>query len=71
MRFKLSSYLVGNPQVFPSETAQTTPSFSWDRVEGAAGYTIQIDDDANFSDPIIDRKQDSTSFTPARGSARR
>ena len=64
MRFKLTSEPVGNPTVSTGELAQTTPSFRWQRVEGAAGYTLQVDDDANFSKPIINEKLDSTAFTP-------
>lgn len=75
MRFKLDSRQVGNPTFSTGEVvvgagltgeeiAPTTPTFSWDRVEGAAGYTIQIDSDANFSDPVIDEKLDGTSYTP-------
>lgn len=54
-RFKLASRLVGNPQVSTGEQANTSPVFTWDRVEGASGYHIQIDNDANFSKPEIDR----------------
>ncbi|MFZ1708970.1 MAG: hypothetical protein WAW20_10325, partial [Anaerolineae bacterium] len=27
----------------------TTPTFSWQRVEGASGYTLQVDDNNDFS----------------------
>ena len=65
MRFKLDSRQVGNPQLSTGNLAETTPSFWWDRVEGASGYTIQVDDDANFSNPIlINKKIDGISFTP-------
>lgn len=64
MRFKLGSREVGNPQLSTGNLANTTPSFWWDRVEGAAGYTIQVDDDSNFSSPIINVKTDATSYTP-------
>ncbi len=64
-RFKLDSRQVGNPQLSTGNLAETTPSFWWDRVEGASGYTIQVDDDANFSTPILlNKKIDGTSFTP-------
>lgn len=63
MRFKLSSRLVGNPTLSTGNLAETTPSFWWDRVEGAAGYTIQIDEDSNFSSPTT-VKVDGTSYTP-------
>lgn len=58
MRFKLVSRLVGSPQVSTGEQANTSPVFTWDRVEGASSYQIQIDNDANFSKPEIDRAID-------------
>ena len=64
MRFKLDSRQVGNPTLSTGDLAQTTPTFSWQRVEGASGYTIQVDDDANFSSPVINEKVISTSYTP-------
>jgi hypothetical protein len=64
MRFKLDSRQVGNPQLSTSDDVFMTPTFTWERVEGASGYTIQIDDDANFSAPMIDQATDATSFTP-------
>ncbi len=62
MRFKLASRLVGNPTVSTGAQANTTPEFSWDRVEAAAGYTIQIDNDANFSNPEVNKKVDPNAF---------
>jgi len=64
MRFKLDSREVGNPQLSTGNLAETTPSFWWDRVEGASGYTVQVDNDANFSSPVINKKIDGTSHTP-------
>ena len=64
MRFKLDSRQVGNPQLSTSDNVFMTPTFIWERVEGASGYTIQIDDDANFSDPMINQATDATSYTP-------
>jgi len=64
MRFKLDSRMVGNPMTSTGDVAAMTPSFHWTRVEAAAGYTIQIDDDANFSNPLITEKIASTSYTP-------
>lgn len=64
MRFKLSSYPVANMQPANKALTLNTPSFGWDRVEGAAGYIIQVDDDANFSAPIIGEEVDATRFTP-------
>lgn len=64
MRFRLESRQVGNPRISTAENAFMTPTFLWDRVEGASGYTIQIDNDSNFSSPLIDQPTDATSFTP-------
>jgi hypothetical protein len=65
MRFKLDSRLVGNPRLSTGVDAFMTPTFLWDRVEGAAGYTIQIDDDSNFSSPLLTQATDADSFTPS------
>jgi hypothetical protein len=62
MRFKLTSREVEDPMVFTETLAGTTPSFHWKRVEGAGGYTVQVDDDSNFSDPEIERKIDLTEY---------
>jgi hypothetical protein len=68
MRFKLTSYQPGNPTVTlgnPAlgEAASATPSFTWQRVEGAARYTIQIDTDFNMNAPDINETVDGNSFT--------
>jgi hypothetical protein len=68
MRIKLDSREVGNPRLSTEDLAgglaATTPTFLWDRVEGAAGYTLQIDSDSNFSRPILNLPLDGTSYTP-------
>lgn len=64
MRFRLDSRLVGNPRPTSGIIAEGTPTFTWDRVEGAAGYKLQVDDDANFSSPLISVLVDGASFTP-------
>ncbi len=63
MRFKLDSRLVGNPRLSTGVIANTTPTFEWDRVEGASTYRLQIDDDANFSSPLAVTLS-GTSYTP-------
>lgn len=48
-------------------TVLTTPAFTWARVEGAAGYLLQVGERANLDDPanvLIERSTDATSFTP-------
>jgi len=64
LRFKLDSRRVENARLSTGVDAFMTPTFLWDRVEGAAGYTIQIDDDSNFSSPLVNQATDATSFTP-------
>ncbi|MEZ4834868.1 MAG: hypothetical protein R2873_23265 [Caldilineaceae bacterium] len=70
MRFKLDSRQAVNPylsqggHVSADNVVETTPSFNWDRVEGAAGYQIQVDDDANFSSPILSKLPNGTSYIP-------
>jgi hypothetical protein len=68
MRFKLTSYQPGNPTTTlgnqgAGEVAYATPSFTWQRVEGASRYTIQIGNDANLNSPFINRTIDSSSYT--------
>jgi hypothetical protein len=63
MRFKLASRVAENPTVTAGEVVTTTPAFAWDRIESAAGYTIQIDNDANFSNPEVNKKIDPNGFT--------
>ena len=65
MRFTLDSQSVGNPSLSTSSEANTTPTFSWERLEGVSGYTIQVDTSADFSRPVINTKVDGTSFTPS------
>ena len=67
MRFKLTSYQPSSPAVTADaagNVAHATPSFTWDRVEGAARYTIQIDNDFNMNSPITNKTIDGDSYTP-------
>ncbi|MEZ4864554.1 MAG: hypothetical protein R3C14_24780 [Caldilineaceae bacterium] len=64
LRFKLDSRQVGNPTLSTGALAATTPTFFWDRVDGAAGYTLQVANDANFSSLVINQAVDGTSYTP-------
>ncbi|MFZ1709977.1 MAG: hypothetical protein WAW20_15435, partial [Anaerolineae bacterium] len=45
-RFTLDSLPTGG---LTSAPTFTTPTFSWQRVEGASGYTLQVDDNNDFS----------------------
>lgn len=64
MRFKLDSRQVGNPQLASGAVSSALPSFQWEHVEGAAGYTLQISNDSNFSNPLLNLALDSVSYTP-------
>ena len=70
MRFKLDSRQAVNPylsmggHVSEDSVVESTPSFNWERVEGAAGYQIQVDNDANFSSPILSKLPNGTSYIP-------
>ena len=64
MRFRLDSRRVENTLPLDGSTAARTPTFTWDRVEGASGYKVQLDNDFNFSSPLFNGNVDGTSFTP-------
>jgi hypothetical protein len=69
-RFKLDSRMVGNPRLSTGSDVFMTPTFEWDRVEGAASYRLQVDDDALFGSPLIDIGVDGVSYTPQETSTR-
>jgi hypothetical protein len=64
MRFKLDSRDVGSPHLSTGVAAYMTPTFLWERVEGAAGYVLQVDIDPGFNDPVVNIATDATSYTP-------
>lgn len=43
------------------------PAFSWNIVSGATGYQIFVDDNNDFSSPVIDQSPAGTSYTPTSG----
>jgi hypothetical protein len=47
-----------------ASTADPTPTFRWNAVTSAAKYTLQVDNNADFSSPIINRTQTTTTYTP-------
>lgn len=47
-----------------ASTADTTPTFSWNSVANANEYEIEVDNNADFSSPIVNRTQPGTQFTP-------
>jgi hypothetical protein len=42
-----------------------TPTFSWDLVEGAESYDLQVDNDPNFGSPEISANTAQVSYTPS------
>ena len=47
-----------------SSTSDRTPTFSWNAPSGATSYIIQIDNNSNFSSPLVNLAVSNTSFTP-------
>lgn len=64
IRIKLTSRKTANLRITPNNPVWMTPTFSWDRVDGASGYTLQIDNDSNFASPEINEKVDGITYTP-------
>ncbi|MDP2661718.1 MAG: hypothetical protein Q8R28_13405, partial [Dehalococcoidia bacterium] len=60
-QFSLAAFV---PQNLRTSYDFTTPTFSWEPVEGAASYRFQLDNDVDFSSPIFDIDTESTSYTP-------
>lgn len=53
--------------ITPSDDAtigDTSPSFSWESVVGATGYTIEVSDSSDFATPIIQEDVSENAFTP-------
>ena len=45
--------------------ADNTPTFDWSEPAGAAGYHIQVDDNSNFSSPVMDQYPSASTYTPS------
>jgi len=60
--------LVPEPEGLQTSITFATPTFSWNRVEGAESYDIQIDNDLTFPSASIDLSENTVtnSFTPRR-----
>ena len=61
-RFKLASRTVLEPTLDNDEQAGVLPNFNWGRMDGAAGYVVQIDDDVNFGKPEVELPVAATSL---------
>ena len=63
---------LGNPPAVPvlaapangSFTSDATPDFDWNDVSGATSYTIQIDNNSDFSSPEVTSSPAVSAFTP-------
>jgi hypothetical protein len=62
VRFTRQIYV---PESMTADYTYATPSFHWQRVEGAAAYHIQVDDDSGFGSPVADATQENPSYTPS------
>jgi len=51
------------PQNLRTSLAFATPSFEWDRVEGAEAYELQVDEDPNFGSPALAPTTSAISYT--------
>lgn len=61
-RFERSGFI---PQNLLESISFATPTFSWDMVEGAEGYDLQLDNDPNFGSPEINVSNTTqNSYTP-------
>ena len=48
-----------------SSIYETQPIFAWSAAQGASHYHLQVDDQASFGSPVVDREQPGTSYQPA------
>jgi hypothetical protein len=48
-----------------SSTTDLTPTFDWNDVSGATSYTIQVDNNSDFSSPEIQQSPTVSTYTPA------
>ncbi len=52
------------PQNLRESISFATPTFTWDIVEGAESYDLQVDSDPNFGTPDININTTNNSYTP-------
>ena len=62
-RFERLGFIPENLQV---SVTFATPMFSWDRVEGARQYQLEIDNDPSFGSPEVRVDTGQTVYTPVR-----
>ncbi len=51
------------PWNLQTSIAFATPTFTWERVEGAEAYDLQVDEDPNFGSPAFSPTTSATSYT--------
>jgi len=61
-RFTVRSLAPANLQPRDGHVVTRTPLLRWDRVENAGRYRVQMDNDANFSSPILDIQVEDTAY---------
>ena len=59
-RFERQGFVAQNLQ---TSVTFATPTFSWDMVEGAEYYELQVDDDPNFGSPTINTATRQSTYT--------
>jgi len=59
-RFERQGFI---PQNLQASVSFATPTFSWDMVEGAESYDLQVDEDPNFGSTAISINTDMNSYT--------
>jgi hypothetical protein len=60
MRFEREGFI---PQDLQESVTFATPTFSWNMVEGAESYDIQVDNDPSFGSTVVDKNTTQTSYT--------
>lgn len=62
-RFERAGFIAQNLR---TSVTFATPTFSWDLVEGATGYDLQVDNDPGYGSPEISVTTTRNSYTPLR-----
>lgn len=60
-RFERQGFVPQNPR---TSVTFATPTFSWDMVEGAESYDLQVDDDPGFGSPAVSIRTTRIAYTP-------
>lgn len=65
---RATTYLCPPALVRPANhaaTRDTTPTFVWSSIQGSTRYQLQIDNNADFASPVLNRTMSTTSYTLA------